>query len=556
MLGAKCKTKDLSAPFRKDLLMSSVKKYLALFILACLASPIFGQLENASYFSPGKCFSPEANASFYTKNYYEFAKLYNAPTREKAVENFRNLFESAKTEEAKAWALFGLRSLGEPDISRKMENVRLFTGNLGIHKGNIQFNADGDIQIPEKYADIDTKDFELPSDIEAYSKNVLCRSGMYATGAIGEAGIIPAEVWAFNYLAAGKSDSEISKIAREVWNLSENFEGRLYALLLFKRAGNEAEFAKRISELNPDEEFTEMGGCIIMRRTLKKTKNIEGLFNVKYAFDRLLLKYPQCVNPRNSDINLIPMRKIEITFREAKIKEDALGYLPMRFRSKGTRFLCGEGLQKLANQWLETKDLRQKEVFENILNKHLLPNAPARFIAHYDTYESVFVEKRESGYFFVNRKPKFGDEPCFDPIFYSSTENRKFEKRVLAGSIKSTLCGSKPSDDVSFPYLFYRANKIIMESLKTDGLYKSTLAEELAKRFEPKDILGEFLILSRFGDNVSAWLCPIFKDTPTEQIELLKKQHEAILNIIDSDAKKSYDSLSKKYKTILDCNGK
>ena len=172
--------------------MTEIKYYIASIAFLSLLMPMFGQLEEAEYFSPRKCFSIEANESFFTKNYYEFAKLYNAPTREKAVENFRNLLKNAKTQEAKAWAFFGLQNLREEHIPKKMESVRLFTGNIGVHKDTVFFYADCDIQIPNRYADIDIRDFELSQSLETHARNVLCNSGMFATGAIYEAGILPA----------------------------------------------------------------------------------------------------------------------------------------------------------------------------------------------------------------------------------------------------------------------------------------------------------------------------------------------------------------------------
>ena len=57
----------LSVIFQKVLLMFKGKEYIAFLAFACLAGPTFGQLENAAYFSPGVCFSPEAKKSFYTK---------------------------------------------------------------------------------------------------------------------------------------------------------------------------------------------------------------------------------------------------------------------------------------------------------------------------------------------------------------------------------------------------------------------------------------------------------------------------------------------------------
>ena len=543
----------LSVIFQKVLLMFKGKEYIAFLAFACLAGPTFGQLENAAYFSPGVCFSPEAKKSFYTKNYYEFAKLYNAPTREKAVENFRNLLKNAKTDEAKAWALFGLRNLGEPGTPKKLENIRLFTGSIDCRKvGNVFLNADGNIQIPEKYADIDAGDFILPDELDSYAKNVLCQSGMYATGAISGAGIIPAEVWALNILASGKSNSEISDTAREIWERSKNIEGRLYALLLFKRAGNESEFAKYLSKLNPHEKVTHMGGCIVMHFTMGELKDVDMLFNVKYAFNNSRIR-PQCVNPLDKNLNLIAMRKIDIVLRDAEVKEDDLGYLPMRFRSKGAEFLCGEGLQKLAMQWLGTDSASQKASLENILNKHLTPNAPKRFIAHYSVYgQAVFVQKGESGYFLVEDNPKLGDEPCFDPLYYS-TEIRKLEKRVMAGIVKTMLCGDKPNEDISLGYAFDRANTVTMECMKRDGLYGTNVAEKLAGKTQDGDILGEFIVLSQSGGNVSVWLCPIFKGTPSGRIELLKEQHRRYLSAIGADEKEAYNSLAKRHKTILDC---
>ena len=536
--------------------MTEIKYYIACIAFLALSVSLFGQLEEAEYFSPRKCFSIEAKESFFTKNYYEFARLYNAPTREKAVENFRNLLKNAKTQEAKAWAVFGLLNLGEEDVPKKMESVRLFTGNIGVHKGTVFFYADCDIQIPEKYADIDIRDFELSQSLETHARSVLCNSGMFATGAIYGGGILPAEVWAFNYLAKGKSDSEISEIAKDIWNSSKNFEGRLYALLLFKRAGNESEFSKRLSQLDPLEKFTEMAGCILFKNaTIKNIKDLETFFNVEYAFRDDISEYPPCANPRNKDTNLIPLREIKISLQEAEIKEDALGYLPMRFRSDGANSLCGEGLQKLARQWIETNDSSERKTLENVLNQYLPQNSPAKFLADYGDYLSpVFVEKVENRYNLVSREVKIGEEPCFDPLFYSSTKMRKFEKEVFYGLIRSRLSRSDADYDVSFASFFKHANKIMMESLKPFGLYKKNIEKEFAERFKPEEMSGEFFVLSEFGDDISAFLCPIFNDTSAKQIELLKKQHTRCLNALDSADRESYNLLAKKYKTILECD--
>ena len=127
-----------------------MKAYLAISTFAYLAVQTFGQLENAAYFSPGECVSPDAGISFYTQNYYEFSKLYNAPTREETAENFRKLLENAKTDEAKAWAFFGLRSLGYANVPKKIENVCLFTGKMGALKRDVYIHSDTNIKIPEK----------------------------------------------------------------------------------------------------------------------------------------------------------------------------------------------------------------------------------------------------------------------------------------------------------------------------------------------------------------------------------------------------------------------
>lgn len=536
--------------------MRRLRDCIACIAFLCISTPIFGRLENAEYFSPKKCFSIEAKESFFTKNYYEFAKLYNAPTREKAVENFRKLLKNAKTQEAKAWALFGLLNLGEDYIPQRMENVRLFTGKIGLHKDTAFLYADCDIQIPNRYADIDIRDFELPQSLEIHARKILCDSGMYATGAIGSAGILPAEVWAFNYLAKGKSDSEISEIAKDIWSSAKNFEGRLYALLLFKRAGNETEFSKRLSQLDPLEKFTNMAGCILFNNeTIKNIKDLETFFDVKYAFRDDISEYPPCANPRNKEANLIPLREIKISLREAEIKEDALGYLPMRFRSEGANFLCAEGLQRLARQWIETKDPSERKTLENILNQYLPPNLPAKFLADYGDYLSpVFVEKVKNRYHLVSREAKIGEEPCFDPLFYSSTELRKFEKQVFYGIIRSKLSGIKADGDISFSNLSKYANNVVSESLKPFGRYKKNLEKEFAERFKPEEMSGEFLVLSEFGDDTSAFLCPIFKDTSAESIEILKKQHERCLNALDAEARECYKLLAQKYKTILECD--
>ena len=536
--------------------MLLTKSWIVVVIFICLSALTFGQLENAEYFSPEECYSIEARKSFFTKNYYEFSKLYNASTREKAVENFRNLLKNAKTQEAKAWAFFGLCCLGVEDVPKSMENVLLFTGEMGCKKETVYFHAYRDIRIPETYADIDIRDFKLPQPLDEYAKSVLYKTGVYTMDSIGCAYELPAEVWALNYLVEGKSDSEISAIAEDIWAHAENIEGRLYALLLFKRAGNEAVYSNHLSQLNPFEKFMHASGGIVVKKfTINEINNIESIFDVKNAFEILMTEYPPCVNPRDNNLNLIPLRKININLKKAEIKEDAIGYLPMRFRSEGTTFLCGEGLQKLARQWSKSKDSSERKALENILNKHLPPNSPAKFLADYGCYVlAIFVEKHGNKYSLVKRKAKIGEEPCFDPLFFSSTEIRKLEKRIFYGLIKLNLSGIKKEDDVSFVTYFRYADYYITKYLDTFGPHKKTLEKEFAEPFNSEDILGEFIVLSKFNSSVSAFLCPIFKDTPKEQIELLQKQHKRYLNVLDEESMRDYVLLTKSYKTILECN--
>ena len=89
--------------------------------------------------------------------------------------------------------------------------------------------------------------------------------------------------------------------------------------------------------------------------------------------------------------------------------------------------------------------------------------------------------------------------------------------------------------------------------MKRDGLYGTNVAEKLAGKTQDGDILGEFIVLSQSGGNVSVWLCPIFKGTPSGRIELLKEQHRRYLSAIGADEKEAYNSLAKRHKTILDC---
>lgn len=530
------------------------RSFIAFIIFISLSALTFGQLENAVYFSPQECSSIEAKKSFFTRNYYEFAKLYNAPTRERAVENFRNLLKNAKTQEAKAWAFFGLRCLGESDVPENMKNVLLFTGEMGCHKQTVHLYSNRNIQIPETYADIDVRDFELPKPLYEYAKNILYKTQVYTMDSIGCAYELPAEVWALNYIVEGKIDSEISALAEDIWTHAENFEGRLYALLLFKRAGNENGFWEHLSQLNPFEKFTHASGCMIVKEfTINEINNIESIFDVKNAFEILMTEYPPCVNPRDNNLNLIPLRKINIDLKNAEVKEDALGYLPMRFRSKGTNFLCGEGLQKFARQWFDTTDPSKRKTLENILNQYLPPNSPAKFLADYGYYMlPVFVEKHGNKYFLVKRKAKIGEEPSFDPLFFSATEMRKIEKRMFYNLIKSVLSETKADSDISFVNCFRGVDYNMLKYLDAPHHHGSLLEGESSAMFEQDDILGEFLVLSKFGDVISAFLCPIFSDTSKERIGLLQRQHERYFNSLDAESKEYYLLLTKKFKTILE----
>lgn len=512
-------------------------------------------LENSQYFSPDQCHSPDAKIAFFTRDYFEFTKLYNAPTREAAAENFRLLYKNAKTDCAKAWAVFGLVRLGEPSPDKTI-SARFFDGKIGNAKTNPnRCVIRGGFAIPEKFAEINIADFDPPppEKFEDLAKSILRKTRLYTDGVLFAHGEPTAEAWALDRLTRGKPSDEIRRTAEELWQNAEHFAGKLYALLLLKKSGNERTFKNRLDSLDKTAPFTLASGCFIEKQTTLADKTPERLFG-KGFFGKS--QPPFRMNPRDENLNPIPMREIKIGLKDSGISEDKLGYIPMRFQTRNSPYIAGETLQRLADEWDKAETQSRKNVLQNLL-KFANPSAPPSYIALYDNNRAIKVESNNGKYVFVKYdKPKLGDEPCFDPVFYDSTDMRKLERRIFLAVAKEKLA-EKSDTKISLYYIFDYANSVAADYAQCGehgGRYVGGLAEKLARQISDGEKFQSVLVLTRFGEinPPSLWLCPIFSDTSREQIEALKAQHKFNLESLDADGRKRYAEIAKKYKSIFD----
>lgn len=526
-------------------------------VIACFLSTLFGEttLENSQYFSPDECYSPDAKIAFFTRDYFEFAKLYNAPTREAAAENFRRLYENAKTDCAKAWAVFGLVQLGEPSPDKAVK-ARFFDGGIGNAKVNPNgYAIRGGFAVPEKFAEINIADFDPPppEKFDDLAKSILHKSRLYNDGVIFAHGEPTAEAWALDRLTRGRSSEEIRRTSEEIWQNAEHFVGKLYALLLLKKSGDERAFKNRLDSLDKSAPFAFVSGCFIEKQTMLTDKPTARLFGESF-FKKS--PPPFRMNPRDENLNLIPMCEIGIKLRESQISEDKLGYIPMRFQARNNRYIAGEGLQRLAEEWDKAEPQSRRDALQNLL-KFANPSAPKSYLALYDNNRVIKVENINGRYVFVKyNNPKLGDEPCFDPVFYTSTDIRKLERRVFLALAKQKLA-AKPSAKISLYHIFDYANSVAADYAKCGargGRYVGGLAEKLARRISDGEKFQTALVLTRFGENgaPSLWLCPIFSDISPEQLEALKEQHKSNLESLDADGRRRYAEIAKKHKSIFD----
>ncbi len=524
---------------------------------ACFLSALFGEtaLENSQYFSPFKCYSPDAQVPFYTRDYFEFTKLYNAPSRETAAENFRMLYKNAKTDCAKAWAVFGLAQLGEPSPDKTL-NTRFFDGKIGNTKANPnRYAIRGGFAIPEKFAEINIADFDPPppEKFDDLAKSILRKSRLCAAGALFAHGEPTAEAWALDRLTRGKSPEEIRRTAEELWQNAEHIVGKLYALLLFEKSGDERAFKNRLNSLDKTAPFTFASGCFIEKQTTLADKPPEQFFGKDFFAKS---PPPFRMNPRDEDLKEIPMREIKIRLVDSPLSECELDYAPMRFRAADSKQIAGKGLERLAEEWNKAESRERKAALESLL-KFSDTSAPERYIALYRQDCVVRVVLRGGNRIFEKQDaPRIGDEPCFDNYFYNSTPIRKLEKRVFLAVMKSALA-RKTCCDISLYREFEHANSVASDYAQCGmrgGRYVGGLAEKLARQISDGEKFQSVLVLTRLDENnpPSLWLCPIFPNTSKEQFEALKAQHKCNLESLDANGRKRYSEIAKSYKSILD----
>lgn len=545
----------------------NVKRLIDFLIATILCNLSFAEysdyLENSTNFSPLECGIISNVEHFFTREYFEFAKMYNTRDKKTAIADFRKLLNNARTPEACAWAKLGLLRLGEIDkkILEEEITVRYFDATISPKTRKIRltdFYRRNDVKIPKQYADFNESDFDIPSDKIAYAKTILKKTDMYASFGIFESGVIPAELWAINIITADTNLNKIKENIDFIWHASENFSGKLYALNMLKKIGSEAEFKKRFDSLDKNIKFTRISGCIIDNNTTLATIKNEYIFNIKQSYNRHYLKFPNMPYPRNKNGRPFLLNKPNIVFHETNIEETKLDFLPMRFVTNGDGLLHGEGLEKLAAEWLDEENPHTRESLESLLR--FLPQNANRMLAYYSSNVAVFAVKENNTYRFTKiENPKIGSEPCFDEQYLSATPCRKLAQKIFDILARREFSNPKIKNfDTPFHFLFLKANMVAEEiAFPQNRLTKDFIATIKSKLKEnsatPIKICAA---LSKFGadNNPSLWIFPIYADSLKEKLDTIKNRHIEILNSLSEQELKSYSDFvaEKKISTILD----
>ncbi len=533
--------------------------FLANYFAFCAEQASYKTLVNAEYFSPIGCVvdTKEGTKFYYAKNYCEFAKIYNMPTKRAAIDEFKKLYKYAESDAAKAWAIYGLVSLGEKIAPPKDLKPVYFCGQLGALRKIPEhfFKRPEKIEIPDSYINVNIADFAEVADKIKYAYLVLQKSGMYITYPRGEGGMVCAEIWAYNYLAANKTPEEICKIAKTVWNNAEHFAGKLYALLLFKKANAPEKFNEYYKLLDKTKKFTHIQGCIFYTSSIGELDKPEGIFNISSAFDKHFEKFPVYLyNPYDENDKRIPLITPKFEIMQTAVREDNLGYLPTRFRNdKDGNVLKYPALSSLAKEWDSAETKGRKNTLQNLL-KFMDAAAPSRVLAYYNYSLAIRAVRGNSGWAF--EKPtriEFGQEPCFDD-YYMNAPNQQLAKKIFAYKLYRQI-GEKGGES-SVGFCFDSANSHVLPyfGCGLDGLDRrsKTLIEKYEKRFEELGEYSEVLYLENLRGENRVWLCPIFKKCDKQKLAELKAKHLKILDLLAKGQRQIYDGLHKKYPAITD----
>lgn len=537
--------------------------YFAFFLANYLAfgaeTASYKSLVNAEYFSPIRCIvsSKEGTDFYYTKNYYEFAKICNMPVKSAAIEEFKKLYKFAESDAAKAWALYGLTAMGETVEPPKDLKPVYFCGQLGP-LGKVwpnYFKGKKDIEIPDVYIKVNLAEVAEVADKTKYAYLVLQKNGMYITGPRGGGGIVCAETWAYNYLAANKTPEEICKVAEAVWNSAEHFAGKLYALLLFKKANATEKFNEYYKLLDKTKKFTHISGCMFYFSSLGELDKPDWIFNISSAFDEYYEKFPTWFyNPFDENNKRIPLITPKFEIVQSAVREDNLGYLPTRFRDgKDGNVLKYPALAKLAKEWDCAESQSRKNTLQNLL-KFMDATAPNRVLAHYEYGFAIAAVKENSAWVFKKpAKIMFGQEPCFDD-YYMNAPIQQLAKKIFAYALYGEI--EEKGGESLVGFCFGRANRQVLlcfgyglDCLDRQG---KTQVEKIEKRFEELGEYAEVLCLENSQNENNVWLCPIFKKCNKQKLAELKAKHLKILGLLSKEQRQKYDELHEKYPAITD----
>lgn len=173
-------------------------------------------------------------------------------------------------------------------------------------------------------------------------------------------------------MAANKTPEEIGKIAKTVWDNAEHFAGKLYALLLFKKANAPEKFNEYYKLLDKTKKFTHISGCMFYFSSLGELDKPEKIFNISSAFDKYYEKFPTWFyNPFDENNKRIPLITPKFEIVQSAVKEDNLGYLPTRFRDgKAGNVLKYPALAKLAKEWDCAESQGRKNTLQNLQNEN------------------------------------------------------------------------------------------------------------------------------------------------------------------------------------------
>ncbi len=506
-------------------------------------------LANSKIFASDTCTYPYNKKEYWiSRDYFEFLKLFNAPTVEEAEKSFRKLLSQAKTPEAKAWAYYGLFQLGKiksseiPEIKCRTPASLSYNREELIHP-RLFFREPC---VPSDcYAEVDFSRFNPPSDLLSFVLWGLCNTKFFATGGVFYGGSTPFELWAANYIVLNNERKQVLSYIDYIISNAKNHEGKLYAVVMLLALGEDFKALELYNSLPKDAKIMEQVGYIGGEIELSNLKfeNLER--DSKRFLNKRFLKSEHITLPFGDECEPIAYDTKPAGVKKTNFSEAKLPYLPMRYR------VGKVGLIRLVRDITYTSDNDEQKILTGYLQSLNLPFEKACLFEN--QYPPKLLRK-VGGKFCLENKYSWFDEyaellPCFNGYFENSEEGNLARKlylsRLREDQLKfdkedewriALLIGTKDlslSRELAFAFL----NKTVFDGrtcyLSPEGVNKTGEAVKgLLERFrKPVSYVGVIEIDEGLGmdeDRKYPWLLPIFSDTPEivlqAQAELFNKR--------------------------------